>query len=89
MQPKRNPKLWIQEAIRKGRKGALSRQLGIPEKDNIPIALLRAIKHADIGETVDNPTVKGKKWIKITRLLKHRGNLALTLKGMRKSRTPR
>ena len=37
---KPTPKQWIQKAIRKSRKSALSRQLGIPEKDNIPVALL-------------------------------------------------
>ena len=84
MPPKRTPKLWIQSAIRKGRKGALSRQLGIPEEDNIPVTLLKAIKYADIGEMVHNPTTKGKRWIKTTRLLKRRANLALTLKGMKK-----
>jgi len=84
MQPKRNPKLWIQEAIHKGRKGALSRQLDIPEKDNIPVALLRVIKYADIGEMVHNPTSKGKKWIKVTRLLKRRAVMAMTLKGLKK-----
>ena len=82
--PKRNPKLWIQEAIRKGRKGALSRQLGIPVEDNIPVTLLKAIKHADIGETIHNPATKGQRWIKVTRLLKRRSVMALTLKGMKK-----
>ena len=76
--------LWIQEAIRKGREGALSRQLGIPVKDNILVALLRAIKYADIGEMVHNPTTKGKSWIKVMRLLKRRSVIALTLKGLKK-----
>ena len=82
--PKRNAKLWIQEAIRKSRKGALSRQLSIPEKDNIPVTLLRAIKYANIGETIHNPVARGKRWIKVTRLLKRRVVLAMTLKGLKK-----
>lgn len=82
--PKPTPKQWIQEAIRKGRKGALSRQLGIPVKDNIPVALLRAIKYADIGETIHNPTTKGKVWIKVTKLLKKRAVLVMALKGLKK-----
>ena len=81
---KTTPTQWIQETIRKSRKGALSRQLGIPVKDNIPVALLRAIKYADIGETIHNPTTKGKAWIKITKLLKKRAVLTLTLKGLKK-----
>lgn len=81
---KRNPKLWIHSAIRKSRRGALSRQLEIPEKDNIPFTLLRKIKESDIGETIHNPTIKGKKWIKVTRLLKRRSGLALTLKEIRR-----
>lgn len=39
---------WIQRAIKK--RGALSRQLGIPEEKKIPITLLRKIKAAEIGE---------------------------------------
>ena len=82
--PKPTPKQWIQEAIRKGRKGALSRQLGISTKDNIPVTLLRTIKYADIGETIHNPTTKGKKWIKVTKLLKKRAVLTMTLKELKK-----
>lgn len=81
---KRNPKRWIQSAIEKGKEGALSRQLGIPEKDNIPVTLLKKIKDTDIGERIHNPTQKGKRWLKVTRLLKRRSVLALTLKGLNK-----
>jgi len=69
---------WIQKAVRK--RGALSRQLGIPEEKNIPITLLEKIKKAKIGSTVRNPTEQGKKRIKVTRLLKKRAVLAHTLK---------
>lgn len=37
----RRPKRWIQRALRKHKKGALHRQLGIPEGEVIPLALLR------------------------------------------------
>jgi hypothetical protein len=73
-------KLWIQKALRKGHKGALSRQLGIPEEKNIPSTLLARIKNAEIGETVRNPTATGKKRVKVTNLLKKRAVLASTLK---------
>jgi len=75
-------KLWIQSATLK--EGTLSRQLGIPIKDNIPVTLLKAIRDADIGETIKNPTKKGKKQFKVTKLLKQRSVLALTLKGFKK-----
>jgi hypothetical protein len=75
-------RLWIQSAVR--RKGALSRQLGIPEEENIPVTLLRAIARAKIGATVRNPTQNGKRRYKVTALLKKRAVLALTLKRMKK-----
>jgi hypothetical protein len=50
---------WIQRAVQK--RGALSRQLGIPEEKNIPITLLEKIKKAKIGSTIRNPTEQGKK----------------------------
>ena len=34
-------KRWIQRALHKHKKGALHRQLGIPEGEVIPLALLR------------------------------------------------
>ena len=78
----RRRRYWIQSAIKK--KGALSRQLGIPIKKNIPISLLERIRNAKIGSTITNPTKTGKRRIKVTRLLKKRAVLALTLKRLRK-----
>jgi hypothetical protein len=75
-------KFWIQKAVKK--KGTLSRQLQIPEKENIPKTLLREIKKTPIGKTIRNPTKKGKRRIKVTRLLKKRAVLGLTLKEIKK-----
>jgi len=69
---------WIQHAVK--RPGALSRQLGIPVRDNIPKTLLEKIAKTPIGKTIRNPTKKGKRRIKVTRKLKRRAVLALTLK---------
>ena len=66
------------------KKGALSRQLGIPIKDNIPITLLNKIIKAKAGDTITNPTKSGKRRIKVTRLLERRSLLARTLKRFRK-----
>jgi len=80
-------KNWIQKAVKKP--GALSRQLGIPVEENIPKTLLEKIAKAPIGAVIKNPTKKGKREIKVTRLLKRRAVLALTLKrvaGKRKKR---
>ena len=79
--------LWIQEAV--GKRGSLSRQLGIPVKENIPKTLLRRIKTAKIGRTIRNPSKKGKRRYKVTRLLKKRAVLALTLKELPRHRGPR
>lgn len=62
------------------KKGSLSRMLGIPEKDNIPLTLLRKITKTEIGMTIRNPTKQGKRKIKVTRLLKKRALFALTMK---------
>lgn len=37
----RKSKKWIQKATKKGKRGALHRQLGIPEGDKIPLSVLR------------------------------------------------
>lgn len=68
----------IKIAIRKP--GELSRQLGIVNKDRIPMTLLNKINAAKPGEVIINPTQIGKKKIKITKPLKQRANLAKTLK---------
>lgn len=68
---------WIQNVNLK--KGALSRQLGIPEKDNIPTRLLLKIKSTPLGKTIKNPTMKGKRLIPVTRLLKERVDFALNV----------
>ena len=73
-------KKWIQKTGLK--KGALSRQLGIPEKDDIPVTLLKAIMKAPIGEKVKNPTKSGKRTFMVTVKLKRRARLAMTLKGL-------
>jgi hypothetical protein len=43
---KKKTKKWIQKAVPHLKKGALHRQLGIPEGDTIPMSLLLKNKHA-------------------------------------------
>ncbi len=62
------------------KKGALSRQLGIPIKDDIPMSLLNKIISAKAGDTIRNPTKTGKRRIKVTRLVERRAIFARTLK---------
>lgn len=76
------PRKWIGKA--KIKKGALSKELGIPEAKNIPKALLNKIKSAKIGTTIKNPTKSGKRNIKVTGTTKKRATLALTLKSIKK-----
>ena len=75
-------KKWMPKL--KLKKGALSRQLGIPVEKNIPMRLLQKIKKAKIGSKVRNPTKTGKKVVRVTHLLKKRAVLAVTLKKARK-----
>jgi len=64
------------------KKGALSKQLGIPIEKDIPKSLLRKLDKMNVGESMD---YKGKN-IKVSKLLKQRVSLAITLKGMRKEK---
>jgi hypothetical protein len=75
-------KKWIQKT--ELRKGALSKQLKIPIKKNIPMTLLNEIIQAKPGQTIKNPTNIGKKKIKVTRLMERRTILARNLKNIRK-----
>jgi hypothetical protein len=67
-------KKWIQSSRLK--KGALSRQLGVPIAKNIPITVLNKVVKAKIGTRVLVP--KGK--VTVTRLMKRRAVMAKTLK---------
>ena len=69
----RRPK-WIQVAHLKP--GTLSRQLGIPERENIPMGLLTQIQAAPVGGHVRGPHG----WIPVTTLLKRRATVARNLK---------
>lgn len=69
---------WIQRIHLK--KGVLHRQLGIPQDLKIPVSLLNKIIAAKPGDVITNPSGKGRKRIKITRVLEKRANLARNLK---------
>ena len=62
------------------KEGALSKQLGIPVKKNIPIMLLRRLVKIENGKTF---MLNGKER-KMTPLLKKRVSLAITLKSRKK-----
>ena len=71
-------RFWIQKAI--SRPGKLHAELGIPRKEKIPMKLLNIIIKAKAGDTIKNPTTKGKKLIKVTRGIERRAILARNLK---------
>jgi len=50
--------------------GGLHRSLGIPQGEKIPMSLVRKLIRAEVGETVTNPTSKGRKRIKVTTRIK-------------------
>jgi len=75
-------RFWIQRAI--SRPGKLHGELGIPRKEKIPMKLLNVIIKAKAGETIKNPTTKGKKRIKVTRGIERRAILARNLKRLHK-----
>ena len=59
------------------KKGALHRQLKIPEDQDIPKQLLRKLKKAEVGDSV----VYKKKNYNVTTLMKRRVNFAFVLMG--------
>lgn len=71
-------KFWIQKTGMK--KGALSKQLGVKEEEDIPMELLDKVIKAKAGDTIKNPTKTGKRSIKVTRKLERRAILARNLK---------
>ena len=71
---------WIQKIHLK--KGVLHRQLGIPLDMKIPVSLLNKIISAKPGDVITNPSSKGRKRIKVTRVLEERANLARNLKNI-------
>jgi hypothetical protein len=74
-------KKWIQKA--KVKKGALHRQLGVPENEDIPISYLLGIERTQIGKKVTLVNMdmnKPNKIVKVTPLLKHRVQFALNVK---------
>ena len=73
---------WIQKLHLK--KGVLHRQLGIPQGQKIPLSLLNKIISAKAGETITNPASKGRKRIRVTRVLERRAILAKNLKEIKK-----
>ncbi len=74
--------LWIQKAIH--RPGKLHRELGIPKDEKIPMQLLNAIIKAKAGQTIKNPTQKGKRRIRVTRGIERRAILARNLKSLKR-----
>ena len=65
------------------RKGRLHMQLGISVKRKIPRLLLRKIVKTGVGVVIRNPTVTGRRRIRVTSLLRKRAFLALRLKNFR------
>jgi hypothetical protein len=72
-------KLWIKQAGDHKTKGALHRQLQVPQKETIPKSLLRKIQSAETGRKIHNPTKTGKRSIPVTTLLKRRTAFALNV----------
>lgn len=84
--PNKQKPFWIPRGKEGIKKGALSKQLGIPEKQNIPMGLLEDIKRAEVGAVIQNRHGIGKREIKITALIKKRANMAMTLKRIGRKR---
>ena len=69
-------KKWIQEAVKHHKKGALHKQLNVPQDKNIPKKTLHDIIDTDIG--------KHSHGHKVTHLLKSRANFALNAQKRRR-----
>ena len=79
-------KYFIQAALKRHKKGALHRELGIPRTKRIPDSLLYKIERARVGSHVKNPTETGRPRYRVTRLLKERATLAHTLRSFKRRR---
>lgn len=64
---------WIPRGMKKG---ALHRQLGIPQDEKIPLKTLDTIVRTSPGKSVMGPHG----WVKVTPLMKKRANMARNLK---------
>ena len=76
-------KKWIQSAI-KGKKGSLHKALGIKADEKISVSLLNKIIKAQPGNTIRNPSKKGKRIIKVTRAIERKAILARNLKNIKR-----
>ena len=66
------------------RPGKLHSDLGIIKGEKIPLKLLDSIIRAKAGQTIKNPTLKGKKRILVTRKIEQRAILARNLRKLGK-----
>lgn len=67
---------WVKDAFKYHKRGSLHRQLGIPQKEKIPVSTLKKIVGTKIGNKANGKTV--------TLLLKRRASLALTARGFKR-----
>lgn len=69
-------KKWIGDVVKPREKGLFHKQLGVPQKERIPKALVNKIVSAKVGSKIKNPTKTGKRTIRVTTLCKQRANFA-------------
>ncbi len=81
-------KKWIQKAIGKNRR-SLHSTLGIKKDDKIPLSLLNKIIKAEAGDTIKNPSKKGKSKIEVSRTIEREAILARNLKKISAKRKKR
>jgi hypothetical protein len=73
---KKKTSRWIQKARNKKKKGALHRELGIPQEKKIPRNTLQRIKRQKVGTHIRS----GGKSRTVTPLMKKRANFALNVR---------
>jgi len=66
--------------IKRRRKDKFKRQLGMKGNEKIPYSLLKKINNSSVGETINNPTKKGKSRIKVTKLIERRAFLCMNVR---------
>lgn len=69
------------------RQGAFKRQVGVPKRRKVPLALENKIISAPEGKTVKNPTKTGDKHIKVTKLMKKRAVFAKNARSWEKKKS--
>lgn len=71
---------WIAPARREYRKQvSLSTTLRVPREENLPRTFLKRIVDTPIGQVARNPTLRGRRMIRVTKNIKRKANFVYNI----------